>query len=88
MNESVVRSRIDPVVKQEADRILKNMGMTLSDGIRLFLYQVIADQALPFKIKSPNQKTIKAMEEARRGEAEPITLDRLKKEWKETECEK
>ena len=53
MAESVVRSRIDPVVKNEANQILKSMGLTLSDGIRLFLYQVIAQKALPFEIKSP-----------------------------------
>ena len=85
MDSSVVRSRIDPVVKQEANRILKNMGMTLSDGIRLFLYQVIAEQALPFKVKMPNKKTIAAMEAARRGETEPTTLEKLANEWIDAE---
>lgn len=88
MAESVVRSRIDPVAKQEADRVLKNMGMTLSDGIRLFLYQVIANQSLPFKVKVPNAKTIAAMEEARKGEVEAVTLEQLEREWKTAECEK
>jgi DNA-damage-inducible protein J len=88
MNESVVRSRIDPLVKQEADKILKRMGLTLSDGIRLFLYQVISNQALPFKAKVPNAKTIAAMEAARKGEVEAVTIDQLKKDWKNAACEK
>ena len=88
MENSVVRSRIDPVVKEEAKRILKNMGITLSDGIRLFLHQVIADQALPFAVKMPNKKTIAAMEAARKGETERTTMDELAKEWKAAECEK
>ncbi|MEN8155113.1 MAG: type II toxin-antitoxin system RelB/DinJ family antitoxin [Acidobacteriota bacterium] len=88
MDTSVVRSRIDPVVKEEAKRIFKSMGITLSDGIRLFLHQVIADQALPFAVKVPNKKTIAAMEAARKGETESTTLDNLAKDWKAAECEK
>jgi len=86
MDNNVVRSRIDPIVKQEAKRIFKNMGITLSDGIRLFLYQVIAEKALPFKVKMPNEKTIAAMEAARKGETQPTTLEQLANEWKNAEC--
>ncbi len=88
MDNSVVRSRIDPIVKQEANRIFKNMGITLSDGIRLFLYQVIAEKALPFKVKMPNKKTIAAMEAARKGETEPTSLEHIADEWNNAECEK
>ncbi len=88
MANSVVRSRIDPVVKLEADRILREMGITLSDGIRLFLFQVIAERALPFKVKTPNKQTIAALEAARRGEVEPVTLAALKRQWKKAECGK
>ena len=88
MADSVVRSRIDPVVKLEADRILREMGITLSDGIRLFLIQVIAEKALPFKVKIPNKKTIAAMEAARKGKVENITLGALKRNWKKAECGK
>jgi len=68
MADSIVRSRIDPLVKDEANQILKSMGMTLSDGIRLFLYQVIANKALPFVIKSPNKVTREAMTAAGNGQ--------------------
>lgn len=88
MADSVVRSRIDPVVKLEADRILREMGITLSDGIRLFLFQVIAERALPFKVKTPNKQTIAALEAARQGKVEPVTLGALKREWKKAECGK
>jgi len=88
MNNDVVRSRIDPIVKQEANRIFKNMGITLSDGIRLFLYQVIAEKSLPFKVKMPNKKTIAAMESARKGKTESTTLGQLADEWKDAECGK
>jgi len=85
MSNDVVRSRIDPVIKEKAKLILSQMGITLSDGIRLFLHQVIAENALPFSVKVPNKKTIEAMEAARRGETEAVTLDDLYKEWKANE---
>jgi DNA-damage-inducible protein J len=88
MADSVVRSRIDPVVKLEADRILREMGITLSDGIRLFLFQVIAENALPFKVKTPNKHTIAAMEAARKGKVETVTLGALKSNWKKSACGK
>jgi DNA-damage-inducible protein J len=88
MAESVVRSRIDPVVKLEADRVLRSMGITLSDGIRLFLFQVIAEKALPFKIKTPNKRTIAAMQAARKGKVEPTDLRTLRKSWKCAACGK
>jgi DNA-damage-inducible protein J len=82
MAESIVRSRIDPGVKNEASQILKSMGLTLSDGIRLFLHQVIAEKALPFTIKSPNKVTRKAMKNTRNGKGlEPVTLKQLSDEW-------
>ncbi len=85
MDDSVVRSRIDSNVKEEARLIFKQMGITLSDGIRLFLHQVIADRALPFVVKIPNRKTLDAMEAARKGKTESVTLDDLTEEWKASE---
>ena len=45
----VIQTRIDTTVKNEAEAILKRMGMSLSDGIRIFIHQVITERALPFK---------------------------------------
>jgi DNA-damage-inducible protein J len=84
MTDSVVRSRIDPVVKLEADKVFRSMGMTMSDGIRLFLIQVIAERALPFKVKIPNKQTTAALKAARRGKIETVTLDALNRECKKS----
>jgi DNA-damage-inducible protein J len=88
MADSVVRSRIDPAVKMEADRILHEMGITLSEGIRLFLFQVVAEKALPFKIKTPNKQTRAALKAARQGKVETVTMGALKRECKKAECGK
>jgi DNA-damage-inducible protein J len=60
-----VRSRIEPNLKDRASEVLAACGLNLSDAIRLFLHQVVAQQGLPFDVKAPNPTTIAAMREAR-----------------------
>ena len=60
-----VRSRVEPALKESAADVLAQCGLTLSDGIRLFLKQVVAQRGLPFDVKIPNTKTIAAMNQAR-----------------------
>ncbi|MDQ2693965.1 MAG: type II toxin-antitoxin system RelB/DinJ family antitoxin [Pseudomonadota bacterium] len=84
MTDPVIRSRIDPVLKAEANRILRSMGLTMSDAIRLFLHQVVSEKGLPFPVKAPNAETVAAMEAADRGEYSPTTLEQLAKDWDET----
>ena len=55
MSESIIRSRIDPEIKEQAIALLDGMGLTLSEAIRMFLIQVIAHEALPFEVKSPKK---------------------------------
>jgi DNA-damage-inducible protein J len=67
----VVRARIDAQVKEEASRVLGEMGLTPSDGIRMFLTSVAKKKELPFHpmdFFEPNAETIAAMEELERGE--------------------
>ena len=59
-----IRSRIEPDLKENATRILASCGLNVSDAIRLFLYQVVAQNGLPFAVKAPNPITRAAMQEA------------------------
>jgi DNA-damage-inducible protein J len=61
-----VRARIDEDLKDEAAAVLGEMGLTVSDLVRITLTRVAKDRALPFEIKVPNAETIAAMKEARR----------------------
>jgi len=63
---SVVRARINEDVKEEASAVLAEIGLTISDLIRLTLTRVAKDRALPFEIKIPNAKTRAAIEEGRK----------------------
>jgi len=63
----VVRARIDPVLKKEATAVLSEMGLSVSDAIRLLFVRLAAEKALPFEVRVPNAKTQAAMREARAG---------------------
>lgn len=68
MSDMVVRARIDRQVKEQAAQVLAEMGLSVSDAIRLLLVRVAAEKALPFTIKVPNAETAAAMAELERGE--------------------
>ena len=88
MSDSVIRSRIDPIIKEEATQVLSSMGLTISDAIRIFLYRVVSERAIPFSLKMPNPTTLSAMRSSDKGDVETVTIDDISKEWDDAECEK
>lgn len=63
-NTTMVHVRLDEQLKAQATETLANMGLTVSDAIRVFLTRVVADQALPFALKAPNPSSHAAIAEA------------------------
>jgi DNA-damage-inducible protein J len=74
---ALVQTRINRAVKAQASAVLATMGLTVSDAVRLLLTRVAHDKALPFEPLRPNAETIAAMEEARAGKLETVTLEEL-----------
>lgn len=62
-----IRARVEPARKSEAEAILKKIGLSSSEAMRLFLYQVVQQRGLPFELKIPNAETIAAIEELETG---------------------
>ena len=62
---TMLHVRVDDEVKDQAAQAFGRMGLTMSEGLRVFLRRVAADQALPFALQVPNAATRAAMEEAR-----------------------
>ena len=54
-----VRLRLEPELKIAANEVLADSGLNLSDAIRLFLRQVVAQRGLPFEVKQPNAATLR-----------------------------
>ena len=55
--------KLDPTVKQEAQEIFSQLGLTLGEAVILFLNQVRLNKGLPFEVKIPNDETLKAMKD-------------------------
>lgn len=64
---ALVQARIDEAVKREATTVLAEMGLTVSDAVRLMLTKVAREHTLPFDVRNPNAKTKAAMRELETG---------------------
>lgn len=62
-----LNARIEPALKSNAEKILKKLGLSNAEAIRLFYTQICLNQGLPFDIRIPNKTTIAAMKEAEGG---------------------
>ncbi len=63
-----VRTRIDETLKNEASAVLADMGLTVSDLVRIVLTRIAKDKALPFEMRIPNKLTTDTLEKSERGE--------------------
>jgi DNA-damage-inducible protein J len=65
---AVVKAHIDEQTVKDAEAVLRPMGFTTSDVVRLLIERIAKDKALPFEPFQPNAETMEAMKAARRGE--------------------
>ncbi|MDD4681413.1 MAG: type II toxin-antitoxin system RelB/DinJ family antitoxin [Clostridia bacterium] len=71
---SNVFARIEPELKKQAESILNELGIPMSNAIGLFLRQVVLQRGIPFDMKLPASF--------------PLSLGSLTKEQLDTEIEK
>ena len=48
-------ARIEPEVKEQAERILSTLGIPASNAINMFYKQIILQKGLPFEVKIPER---------------------------------
>ena len=63
-SSTMIHVRIDEQIKKKAVETLGDMGLSLSDAVRVFLVRVAAEKQMPFSLKVPNAETLSAMAEA------------------------
>ncbi len=68
MSSTMIHVRIDEELKKEAQQVFEQMGLSMSEAIRLFLRRTTAEHALPFEVRVPNAVTQETLEKAERGE--------------------
>ena len=64
---AMTHARLTPEVKEKAEAILKELGISISTAYEMFYRQIIAHQGLPFDVRIPNAETVRAMHDARNG---------------------
>ena len=76
-----IRARVEPEIKRRAESVLRELGLSPTEAIRMFYRQVILRRGLPFAVEIPNAETQAAMREAIAGEnlSEWSDLDLLKR---------
>ena len=70
MSSVNVTFRVDEDIKNQADALFSDLGMSLSTAFNVFLRQSVREQGLPFAVSKhvPNAVTLAAMDAAERGE--------------------
>jgi addiction module RelB/DinJ family antitoxin len=58
IKSSIINVRTTPEVKKKVDKILKQLGITQTEAVNIFLNQIILYNGLPFPVKIPNSKEI------------------------------
>ena len=62
---AMIRARMEPALKKEAEDVLAEVGLSPTEAIRLFYRQVSLQKGLPFEVRVPNKATRAALAEAR-----------------------
>ena len=50
--------RVEPQVKEQAEAVLDQLGIPMSNAVGMFLHQVVLQKGIPFEIKIPNSKPL------------------------------
>ncbi len=64
---AMIRARIEPELKEAAETILSELGLSITDAIALFYRQVKLVKGLPFDVKIPNKTTLDTFKKTDNG---------------------
>jgi DNA-damage-inducible protein J len=64
---TTVRARIEPELKDKAEHIFRQLGLTTTQAITLFYKQVELQKGLPFNVVIPNETTRKTFDDTDTG---------------------
>ncbi len=62
-----VTLRIDEDLKEQADALFEDIGLSLNAACRIFLKKAVQEQRIPFELTRPDRKTLKAISDAEQG---------------------
>lgn len=69
---AVITTRIEPEIKLEAENILAQLGITMSQAMSMYIRQLVWQRGIPFSVKIPNHETVAAIQESKNPEDLPV----------------
>ena len=63
----MIRARMEPDLKHEAERVFTTLGLSPTQAITLFYKQTALHNGLPFELRIPNEGTLAAVRQVRSG---------------------
>ncbi|MGD9152849.1 MAG: type II toxin-antitoxin system RelB/DinJ family antitoxin [Gammaproteobacteria bacterium] len=79
MKSDFIRARVEPKLKANVHRVFESMGLTPTQVITMLYKYIERERKIPFSLSIPNEKTAKAIREAKAGKGliESGSLDEL-----------
>lgn len=59
--------RIEPKVKAQAAKLFRAMGLTLSQGVSIYLHKAIRSGRVPFDLSVPDKESLRVLAKAKAG---------------------
>jgi addiction module RelB/DinJ family antitoxin len=53
-----VFARVEPEIKEQAETVLEQLGIPMSNAVGMFLRQVVMQRGIPFEMKLPAEETV------------------------------
>lgn len=65
--------RVKPEIKEQAEQVFDNFGMTVSEAVNIFLHKAIMVGGIPFEVRPsiPNTEKLEAIREVEQMEKDP-----------------
>ena len=57
-NSSALYVRMDPTLKESAEEILSQLGISSSSAVQMFYHQIVLHRGLPFQLQQPNNRPV------------------------------
>jgi DNA-damage-inducible protein J len=67
---AVVRARVEPKLRDDAEAVLDRLGLSMSDAIRMYLCQIRDRKGIPFLVEIPNAETLQSIRDLEEGRYE------------------
>ena len=55
---SNVFARVEPEIKEQAEQVLDQLGIPMSNAVSMFLRQIVLQRGIPFEMKLPERKPV------------------------------